>query len=742
MQLTTQSMTDLTAPLITQQDVWSINDLNNPALYLNREFTWLNFCERVLSMAADDNTPLLERVKFLAIVGSNLDEFFMKRIGGLYQQNFAGISSLSMDGLTPMEQILTSVQYVNEIQQKHRLIYRQLQPLLGEHGIHIVAYKDLDTMQQAQAREYFIDHIYPLVTPQAIDPAHPFPFVSNLSMNLLISVRVPGEDDVTITRIKVPISQGIKRFININALHGNSANSGNITYVPLEEILRENLDILLPGMEIIDTTLFRVTRNAITEKSEEQAEDLLELIESELRERRFAPIVRLQIEDTVSDIHKAMLIKFLGVDAQHDVFYANDLFGSKNLMELMAIDRPELKDHKHMPIDNVQLHQHNNIFAAIQQHGSILLHHPYDAFGTSVERLLKEASRDPRVQAIKMTLYRTSDDSMIIHHLIEAAQNGKQVAVVMEIKATFDESANIRWAQHLEQSGIHVTYGIVGLKTHCKLIHVVRREGDKLVRYNHIGTGNYHSDTARLYTDMGLLTNDPEVGADLTELFNYLTTGFNPKREYHRISPAPKHLKPEVLAWIEKAIHAAQQDKHAEITLKTNALEDGDVTAALYRASMAGVTVNLLVRDTCRIRPGLAGLSDNIRVRSVVGRFLEHSRIYQFEVDEAHKVYIGSADLMKRNLESRVEVMIPVEAPELKTRLREILQQYWQDNQGAWEMNSDGSFRKIAQDDNDEAFSIQQHFIDAHDDAFSNAKKQARRKTQSLNWLPGFMKGN
>ncbi len=659
-------------------------DLQQPEWYLNRELTWLAFNRRVLHEAQDSRNPLLERVKFLAIVSGNLDEFFMKRIGGLKQQLWANMRTLTVDGRTPQQQITEAYAVVRDVEQQQRELARQLHISLIEQGIEIHSYAKLAAEQQAQMRDYYVRNIFPLVTPQAMDPAHPFPFISNLSLNLLVSVRYPEDDQSALVRIKVPVGAGIARFIRVNDAH---------LYVPLEEVMAHNLDLIFPGMLIESCELFRVTRNAVTEHAEDKAEDLLVMIESELRERKFAPIVRLEVVNGMNPLHRGMLAAELGLDEQADVFEVEGMLGMRDLFQIAGIDRNDLHDLPHQPLDHPKLAGAPNIFHVIRNEGPILLQHPYESFATSVERFLREAARDPKVLAIKMTLYRTSQDSKIIQYLIEAAQNGKQVAVVVELKARFDESANIRWANYMEESGIHVTYGVVGLKTHCKVIFVVRRDYDGLRRYAHIGTGNYHAGTARLYTDLGLLTADPVIGEDLTELFNYLTTGYVPKRNYRKLLPAPKVLKPAVLAKIGREIDLQKNGKRGHIQFKMNALEDIDICQALYRAAQAGVQVDLLVRDTCRLRVGIPGLSDNIRVVSIVGRFLEHARIYYFRNGGAEEYFIGSADCMKRNLESRVEVVVPVEG-DLRQELRLILDTQLNDPRSAWEMQPDGSYQQ------------------------------------------------
>ncbi|MGD8920511.1 MAG: polyphosphate kinase 1, partial [Gammaproteobacteria bacterium] len=462
--------------------------------------------------------------------------------------------------------------------------------------------------------------------------------------------------------------------------------------VPLEDVIAHNLERLFPGITIERWDLFRVTRNAITERSEEQANDLLELIESELRDRKFAPIVRLEVSRGMPAVHRGMLAAELGLDEAQDVFEVDGLMQKRDLFQIAAIDRPDLHDLPHHPVDNAKIVGAPNIFHLIRRQGPILLQHPYESFATTVERFVREAARDPKVLAIKMTLYRTAEKSRIVDYLMEAAHNGKQVMVAVELKARFDESANIRWANRMEENGIHVSYGVVGLKTHSKVVFILRNDYDGLRRYAHFGTGNYHSGTARIYSDLGMLTSDPALGEDLTELFNFLTTGFVPDRVYKKLLPAPKHLKKGLLERIQREIEGHSQEKPGLIQFKMNALEDKDITQALYEASMAGVRVDLIVRDTCRLRPGIPGLSDNVSVISIVGRFLEHARIFYFRNGGDEEYLIGSADCMRRNLESRVETVVPVELPDLRKLLRQIIDLQLDDRRAAWDMQSDGSY--------------------------------------------------
>jgi polyphosphate kinase len=658
-------------------------DLSAPEFYLNRELTWLAFNRRVLHEGQDTRTPLLERVKFLAIVSSNLDEFFMKRIGGLKQQVGARVSKLTVDGRTPEQQIAECGAVVRDLEKQEQELAQELLRLLAAEGIHISSYTGLSADQQALVREYYLHNVFPLVTPLSFDPAHPFPFISNLALNLLVTVRYPEREERGLVRVKVPVDGEIARFLRVGEDH---------LYVPLEDVMANNLDMLLPGILVESCDCFRVTRNAIVEKDEEQANDLLAMIESELRDRKFAPIVRLEVAKGMGVASRGMLATELGLDAEKDVFEVDGLLAKRDLYQIAAVDRPDLHDKTHQPVDHPRLPEGSNLFHVIRGQGPILLQHPYESFVTSVERFLREASRDPKVLAIKMTLYRTAAQSKIVDFLIEAAKNGKQVAVAVELKARFDEAANIRWANHLEEAGIHISYGVLGLKTHSKIIFVLRKDYDGLRRYAHIGTGNYHAGTARLYSDLGMMTCDPVIGHDLTEFFNFLTTGIAPQRNYRKLLPAPTVLKASLLDKIAREADLHSAENPGLIQFKMNALEDKDITRALYQAAMKGVKIDLIVRDTCRIRPGIAHISDNIRVISIVGRFLEHARIYYFRNAGNEEYFIGSADCMKRNLENRVEVVAPVEAPDLQAELRSILDTQLSDYRSAWEMDQNGEY--------------------------------------------------
>nr|WP_120800105.1 polyphosphate kinase 1 [Thiocapsa rosea] len=696
-------------------------DLGDPSLYLNRELTWLAFNRRVLNEANDSRTPLLERVKFLAIVSNNLDEFFMKRIGGLKQQIAAGVHTPSVDGRTPSQQLKECQAAVREFQTEMQRIYSILISELAQHDIRIVLHDDLPSDARERLRDYFRANIFPMLTPLAMDPAHPFPFISNLTLNLLVTLRFPGGSEVYMARVKVPVSKDVSRRL--------IAIDGTTTFVTLEDLMVKNLDMLFPGMEIDSCALFRITRNAIVEPDAEAANDLLEMIETELRERHFAPIVRLEVQPGMERIHRGMLAAELGLNEDEDVFEVEGMMALRDLFEVAGIEKPELHDKTHRAVDHPLLaNDRRNIFHIIRENGPLLLQHPYQAFSTSVERFLRTAAEDPKVLAIKMTLYRTSAGP-ILDSLMQAARNGKQVAVLVELKARFDEAANIVWARRLEAEGIHVNYGVMGLKTHSKLIFVVRRDYSQLRRYYHIGTGNYHSGTAKLYTDLGMLGCDEDIGQDLTELFNYLT-GYSPPPSYRKILAAPYTLKRGIIEKINREIEHHKRDGGGLIQMKMNALEDAEITRALYKASRAGVKVDLIIRDTCRYRPGLPGISETGRVVSIVGRFLEHARIIYFKNGGAEEYYIGSADMMGRNLDSRVEVHAPVENPELRQELRLILDVQFADTRSAWDMDSDGNYtQRIPEDEN--AKGAQETLIGVAEKRLAAAAKHKEKKVRS-----------
>ncbi len=671
----------------TESPVSDPIDLDSPELYLNRELTWLQFNRRVLHEGTIPENPLLERLKFFAIFSSNIDEFFMKRIGGLKIQVATGVSTLSVDGHTPSQQLAAARAMVTEIENERDRCLPDLLAQLEENGICILKYNQLNKKEKEEIRQYYIDNIFALVTPQVIDPAHPFPFISNLSLNIQVTIQPDTEEgEPILARIKVPVGTGISRFIQITGSHH---------FVTLEDVMANNLDLLFPDVKIITHDFFFVVRNAASEREESGANDLMEMIELELRDRRIAPTVRLVVNTGMDEFREGLLAAELGLDPDQDVFEREGLMMQKELMQLAMLPIPELQAPPHFPVNHYRLQERQrSIFHILREAESILLQHPYESFTTSVVRFIEEAVRDPKVRAIKMSLYRTNRETRIVDLLIEAAQNGKQVTVVVELKAKFDEAANIEWAERMEQAGIHVTYGVIGLKTHCKVIMVVRQDYSGIRRYVHIGTGNYHGGTARQYTDLGLITCDEEIGHDVTELFNYLTTGYTPKRNYKKILPAPKHLKRRLLENIKREIRSHSDQDPGLIQIKVNALEDRDLVKALYQASQAGVTVDLIVRDTCRLRPGLADVSDHITVTSIVGHFLEHSRIFYFRNGGHEEYLIGSADLMQRNLESRVEVVTPITPKHLQEELRLVLNTLLDDSTNTWEMQSDGSYVK------------------------------------------------
>lgn len=704
-------------------------DLKNPRWYLNRELTWLEFNRRVLHEGMNSRNPLLERVFFLAVLGSNLDEFFMKRIGGLKQQVGAGVKKLSVDGMLPEEQIEACGVAVRQILTQRQELERELLSQLAKEGIHFSKYRDLGETAQKAMDKYFIENIYPLLTPQGIDPAHPFPFISNLSLNLLVVTSEVSGGNTFLNRIKVPMGIGVPRFIDCG-------EQPQHVFITFEDLLAHNLELIFPGMVIKGSWVFRVTRNAITERYAEQANDLLVMIETALRDRKFAQIVRLEVEADMDSQLRGMLAAELGIDQENDVYAVDGFIAKRDLMEIYKINRADLHFPPHNPCDHpVLLKEASSIFHIIRDHGSILLQHPYESFDTSIERFVREASVDPKVLAIKMTLYRTGSESRIIQYLIDAAHNGKQVAVVVELMARFDESANISWAEDLEEAGIHVTYGVVGLKTHSKVIFIVRRDYDGLRRYVHIGTGNYHAGTARQYCDIGMLSCDPVLGDDLTELFNYLTTGYAPVRKYKKILPCPNMLKKALLDKIDREVEQHKSSGEGRIVFKCNALEDKDITRALYRASQAGVKIDLIIRDSCRLRPGIAGLSENITVISIVGRFLEHARIYYFKNGGEEEYYFGSADLMKRNLESRVEVVTPVEDFDLQAQLQVILEVQLENKRNCWEMDGDGHYAQRDDQGDDQSRSVDELFIELAESRLASTpglKKKKLKKARKL----------
>lgn len=663
-------------------------DVDAPEAYLNRELTWLAYAFRVLAEADDPRNPPLERARFLAISGSHVDSFYMKRIGGLMQQVATGLSERTVDGRTPAEQIAQCRAALRRMEVEQQRVLRGLVTDLAAAGVHLLDVAELSQAERAALRERYLTDIFPLVTPHAMSPSHPFPHVSNLSLNLLVSVRrAPGEP-ISLARVKVPLGHGTPRFLRVGEGH---------RYVPLEQVLTANLDLPFPDLEIVAVETFRVTRNANTERDEEESDDLLETIRTELRDRKLAPIVRLQVAEGMEPSRRAMIAGELDLDDRTEVDASEGLLSLRDLGEIAELDLPELRAPPHLPVAPPRLRTDPSFFHGVRRRGPILVHHPYESFDASVLRMLRECATDPKVLAVKMTLYRA--DREVIARLLDAARAGTHVTVVMELKARFDESRNIAWVQRLEEHGINVTYGVVGLKTYCKLILVVRRDYDGLRRYAHIGSGNYHSGTARVYGDVGLFTRDDDVGRDVSELFNYLTTGFEPDRAYRKLLVAPVGLKEQLLQRIEREIRHHQEGGEGLVRIKVNALEDADIVRALYRASRAGVRVDLVVRDTCRLRPGVPGVSESARVVSVVGRFLEHARVFHFGNGGDEEWFIGSADCMRRNLEHRVEVLVPVEDEPSREELRFLLDAQLADARGGWQMAADGTWTRIGDAD-------------------------------------------
>ncbi|MDX1638428.1 MAG: polyphosphate kinase 1 [Balneolaceae bacterium] len=661
----------------------------HPSLYLNRELGWLDFNWRVLYQAMDPRNPLLERVRFLAITASNLDEFIQKRVGGLKRQEAAGVDDLSPDGRTPETQIELLQQKTRQMQQRMTEVWiDELQPLLEqEASIKIARYEELTNDQRNRLNDYFLDHIYPTLTPLAVDPGHPFPFISNLSLSLAVKLKKPNREAFNFARVKIPSNQ--PRLLQVES------DSYAYLYVPIEEVIRNNIEKLFPGMHIESICLFRVTRNADLRRNEEEAEDLLSMISEELRERRFAEVVRLEIEEEVDPEVEKLLIEELKLK-KNDVHHVDGELDLTVCFSLANLNIPGLRYEKwNPPIPKPLYHegeteQEQNIFDIIRK-GDILVHHPYESFSASVQRLIEEAASDPDVLAIKQTLYRTSDDSPIVKSLIKAAEQGKQVAVLVEVKARFDEASNIEWGKMLENAGVHVAYGLVGLKTHAKVALIVRREGDKHVTYCHIGTGNYHTQTAEIYTDLGLMTNDTDLGYEVTNLFHYLT-GYAPNQKFNKLMVAPHSLRTDFYNLIDHEIELARNDKKGRIVAKMNALDDVGIIQRLYEASRAGVEIDLIVRGHSRLRPQLEGFSENIRIISIIGRFLEHDRIFYFGNDGDPRVFIGSADWRSRNLNERVEAVVPITLPSLQKRIISILKKALRDNRLAWDMHPDGSY--------------------------------------------------
>lgn len=659
--------------------------------FINYELSWLKFNWRVLSEAKDTTVPLLERVKFIGIVCSNLDEFFQKRVGGLKRQFHAGVTDLSLDGRTPKEQLTAIRKDVGKMIREYRDCYfNELVPALRQQNIIIESYENISAGMRSTADDYFENQLYPIITPLAVDEAHPFPFISNKSRSLAVKLRHPNSPEDHFARIKIPSNR--PRWIQLKSTKKKAI------LLSIDDLIANKINRFFPGMTVLSANIFRVTRNADIERNEEEADDLLEMIEDELRERRFAEVVRLEIDKNTPDDVKSYLLSHLGV-SKHDVYEMEGPIGLADAVQLYDLDHfSDLKYSKWTPtLHPVFKHEIDqetpNIFSVIKN-GDFIVHHPYHSFESSTQHFIEEAADDPNVLAIKQTLYRTSSDSPLMHALIRAAEDGKQVAVLIELKARFDEERNISWAHRLEKAGVHVSYGFPGLKIHSKLTIVVREEYNGLNRYVHVGTGNYHPDTAQLYEDLGYFTSRKEIASDITDVFNLLT-GYAPNQSFKKMLVAPNSMRLPLTDLIDKEIEQAKMGKEAQIIAKMNNLEDPLIIQKLYQASEAGVRIDLIVRSVCKLIPGKKGLSENIRVHAIIGRFLEHSRCYYFHNNGNDLYYIGSADWMHRNLDARIEALAPIEQPSLKKYLQFLLNTILKDNQQRWVLNSSGEYKKV-----------------------------------------------
>jgi polyphosphate kinase len=659
-------------------------DLTDPEYYLSRELSKLEFNRRVLAEATDERNPLLERLKFLAIFTQNMDEFFMKRVGGLEQQRAANITDRSPDGRTPDEQWRDVLDMAGPmLEEQARAYHDHLRPALADAGIAVLDYAALSSDEQARLDDYFESSILPTLTPLTIDSAKPFPHISNLSLSLGVLTQQPGESDATFSRVKIPKNQ--PRLVQVG---------DDTRYVPLEQLVAANLAMLFPDVDIVEHAAFRVTRNAEVRRNEEIAEDLVQRAEEVIERRQFATVVRLEIAESMSERMLDTLLSHLDVD-ERAVFGLPAPLDFRDFNQLLDLDRPDLTVEEWTPQPHPRLSRprHDSggsIFSEIKRE-DLLVHHPYQSFEGTVQRFLDEAADDPNVLAIKAAIYRTASDSKVVQRLIEAADNGKQVAVMVELKARFDEENNLEWAKRLEEEGIHVAYGTIGHKTHTKTMLVVRQEDDGVQLYSHVGTGNYHSETAKRYEDLGLFTASRDIGQDLVKLFNYFT-GHSLHDQYRELLIAPGNMRERFVELIRREAEHAREGKEASIVAKVNRLEDPEIIEELYRAARAGVDIDLVVRDICRLRPGLAGVSDSITVRSIINRFLEHSRLFYFHDDGAGRYYIGSADWMERNLDNRVEAVTPIHDPDIQQRLRHVLDLSLADNYNAWELQPDGSY--------------------------------------------------
>jgi len=671
-------------------------DLENPTLYINRELSMLEYFRRILEEAQDDRNPLLERVKFLAFVGINMDEFFMVRVAGLKQQIAAGVVDIPADGMTAAEQLAAIRKMAASLMNDARKCwYNDIKPKLDEAGIHVLEYKELNDAQREKVEEHFQEVVFPVLTPLAFDPGRPFPHISNLSLSLAVIVQ-EKKGQQRFARVKVPDT--LPRLVPIKRSSGGVRKDGTVPFhhyfVWLDQVIAANLHTLFPGMKVVEAHPFRVTRDADTAIQELEASDLLETIEESVRQRRFGSVVRMSINEAMPARIRDLLIENLEMD-RNDVYSIDGQLGFSSLMTLYSIDRYDLKEVPFVPATPKVLdgrYDDGNIFAAIRRE-DILLHHPYDSFMPVVE-FLKTAAHDPDVLAIKQTLYRVGRNAPVVEALLEASLNNKQVAVLVELKARFDEESNITWARALEAEGVHVVYGLLGLKTHSKIALVIRKEGDSIRRYIHIATGNYNTQTAQTYTDIGMFTCDKEIGADATDLFNYLT-GYSEKTNFRKLIVAPINMRARMEALIKREIEQQRKGKKGQLIFKINSLVDKGMIQLLYQASQAGVKIDLLVRGMCCLRPGVPGVSDNIKVTSIVGRFLEHSRIFYFRNEGNEEVYVGSADLMPRNIDRRVEILFPIQDSRLIKHLRdEVLATYLADTAKARYLQPDGSYTR------------------------------------------------
>ena len=680
-------------------------DLHFPERFLDRELSWLRLNQRVLELAEDETLPLLERVRFLAIFASNLDEFYMVRVAGLKRRIAAGVAVKAASGLMPREVLQQILDKTADLATRHARAFRdRVIPALCEESIEIVRWEGLDRDEQRAAKKVFKDRVFPVLTPLAVDPAHPFPYISGLSLNLAVLVRNPKTGKEHFARVKVPPI--FSRFVPL----------GNQRFVPLEDVIAEHLKKLFPGMDVLNVHTFRVTRNEDLEVEEDDAENLLKALEKELLRRRFGPPVRLEVEESIDDHVLDLLVSELGI-SDSEVFRLPGPLDLRGLHDIADLDRQDLKFRSflaatHPSLAPVESASPVDVFKALQR-TDVLLHHPYDSFSTSVQRFLEQAAADPHVLAIKQTLYRTSGDSPIIDALVDAAEAGKQVLVIVEIKARFDEEANIRWARKLEQAGCHVVYGLVGLKTHCKLSMVVRDEPDGIRRYTHIGTGNYNPKTARMYEDLGLLTTNEAIGEDVAHLFNNLS-GFSRNASYEQLMVAPDSVRPGLVQQIRAEVANHRSGLPAGIRIKANSIVDEAIVDELYRASQAGVRVELLIRAICAVRPGVPGLSENIYVRSILGRFLEHSRVYWFANAGTPVVHIGSADMMHRNLDRRVEVLVKLPSQAAIDQVTRLLDLAFDPHTSAWELAADGTWTRNTSPDDAPMVDLQESLISLH----------------------------